>query len=134
MWLSCDDHYREIHSNSIMPLPRDVEAALARYKRSLEDLTFNSKPLIDDLTRAAGQLEPKGDQIVEVIQSRIMQVASQRQNHMLSMDCILHIMFCTQQLALQIFFCNPFGLAVEPLFYAMNVSIDHENVSSCVMN
>ena len=53
---------------------KDVKSALARYKQSLEDLTFNSKPLIDDLTRAAGQLEAEGDQIVELIQSRIMKV------------------------------------------------------------
>ncbi len=58
-----------------MSLPRDVNAALARYRQSLEDLTFNSKPLIDDLTRAAGQLEPRGNQIIEMIRNRIMKVA-----------------------------------------------------------
>lgn len=55
---------------------KDVNAALTGYQRSLEDLTFNSKPLIDDLTRAAEQLEPKGDEVVEIIRRRIMKVAS----------------------------------------------------------
>ena len=60
-------------ADGLVSLPKDP---LARFKQSLEDLSFNSKPLIDDLTRAAGQLAPKGDQIVEIIQSRIMQVAT----------------------------------------------------------
>ena len=46
-----------------------------QYERNLEDLTFNSKPLIDDLTRYAEQLEPQGSKVVEIIQRRVMQVA-----------------------------------------------------------
>ena len=57
--------------------------SLPRYKESLEDLTFNSKPLIDDLTRAAGQLQAEGDQIIEIIRSRIIQVVKQIK----SVDC-----------------------------------------------
>ena len=53
----------------------DMKNALARYKQSLEDLTFNSKPLIDDLTRAAGACQPVANQIVELIESRIFKVA-----------------------------------------------------------
>lgn len=49
--------------------------ALNRYEHSLEELTFNSKPLIDTLTRAAEQLEPQGDKVVEMIERRIMKVA-----------------------------------------------------------
>ncbi len=50
-------------------------AVLMRYQQSLEDLTFNSKPIIDDLTREAGIRQAMGDKIVDVIHSRIMKVA-----------------------------------------------------------
>lgn len=56
-------------------LPEDVKTALSRYEQSLEDLTFNSKPLIDGLTRTADQLGHSGNQIVKIIQNRIMKVA-----------------------------------------------------------
>lgn len=59
-------------------LPEDVKRELASYEKSLEDLTFNSKPLIDDLTRVAGQLEPQGKYVVEIIQARLMKVAGRR--------------------------------------------------------
>jgi hypothetical protein len=54
---------------------QDVRGALAKYEKGLEDLTFNSKPLIDDLTRAAGHLGSQAKCVVEVIQSRITKVA-----------------------------------------------------------
>ena len=60
---------------------------LAHYKQSLEDLTFNSKPLIDDLTRAAGLCQPMGDQVVELIQSRIMEVARTRDDVLSGLEC-----------------------------------------------
>lgn len=56
----------------------EVRRALASYKKNLDDLTVNSKPLIDDLTRAAGQLELQGKYVVEIIQTRIIQVAGRR--------------------------------------------------------
>lgn len=52
-----------------------VEEALARYEQNLGGLTFNCKPLIDNLTRAADQLKSEGEKIVEMIQKRIMKVA-----------------------------------------------------------
>lgn len=62
---------------SQMTFPKgSMESALVRYKKSLEDLTFNSKPLIDDLTRSAGMLEPQG--VVQTIEARIMKVARRR--------------------------------------------------------
>ena len=74
----------------------DFEAALLRYGRNLEDLTFNSKPLIDDLTRAAGQLEPKGDKVVGMIQKRIMKVARRWNFHHFRASLVLFCFFiCT---------------------------------------
>ena len=52
----------------------DQQRALQRFKEALEDLTFNSKPLIDDLTRAANSSEAQAPRIVEIIESRLMQV------------------------------------------------------------
>ena len=52
----------------------DQQRALQRFKEALEDLTFNSKPLIDDLTRAADSSEAQAPKIVEIIESRLMQV------------------------------------------------------------
>lgn len=54
----------------------DQRRALRRFKEALEDLTFNSKPLIDDLTRAAEASKPQAAEIVEIIESRLMQVDS----------------------------------------------------------
>ena len=48
--------------------------ALQRFQEALEDLTFNSKPLIDDLTRAADASKAQAPRIVEIIESRLMQV------------------------------------------------------------
>lgn len=53
----------------------EKKKALLRYQQSLEDLTFNSKPLIDDLTRTADNYKMFAAEIVEIIESRIMQVA-----------------------------------------------------------
>lgn len=79
---SCRIHLESWTSANVMAgrvvAVKDANTALARYEHSLDDLTFNSKPLIDDLTRSAEQLEPKGDEIVEMIQRRIMKVASRR--------------------------------------------------------
>lgn len=52
----------------------DQQRALQRFKEALEDLTFNSKPLIDDLTRAADASKAQAPKIVEIIESRLMQV------------------------------------------------------------
>ena len=54
--------------------PEDQRRALQRFKEALEDLTFNSKPLIDDLTRAADVSKAQAAKIVEIIESRLMQV------------------------------------------------------------
>ena len=52
----------------------DRRRALQRFQEALEDLTFNSKPLIDDLTRAADTNKAQAPRIVEIIESRLMQV------------------------------------------------------------
>ena len=44
------------------------------YKSSLEDLTFNSKPLISMLTMLADDNRDYSPQIVQVIESRIKKV------------------------------------------------------------
>ena len=54
---------------------KNQQTALQRFQESLENLTFNSKPLIDDLTRAADASKSQAPKIVEMIESRIMQVA-----------------------------------------------------------
>lgn len=53
-----------------------VEAILRDYEQALEDLTFNSKPLINDLTMAADKYKPIAARIVEMIEKRIMEVAT----------------------------------------------------------
>ena len=65
------------------------EASLLNFEKSLENLTFNSKPLIDDLTRTAGQLEREGKRVVEIIEARIQKVDGQ-------LNCIFF----------PLFFCN----------------------------
>ena len=55
---------------------KDFSFTLTRYQHSLGELTFNSKPLIDDLTRTAGLCGPVGAQVVKLIHTRIMKVAS----------------------------------------------------------
>ena len=53
-----------------------VAAVLRDFEQALEDLTFNSKPLINDLTMAAGKYKPIAHRIVEKIGARLMEVAS----------------------------------------------------------
>lgn len=83
------------------------EEAMAKYLKKLEELTWNSKPLIDDLTRAAGQLERRGKCVVEVIQTRIMQVAGRRyqlDNLSLYSFCFIQVlMWCGCMLFLRIY-------------------------------
>ena len=58
----------------IMAARQEQREAVLRFKGGLEDLTFNSKPLIDDLTRAAEVSKSQAGEIVEIIESRILQV------------------------------------------------------------
>ena len=53
-----------------------VKAILQDYEETLEVLTINSKPLINDLTMAAGRYKPLAPQIVAVIESRLFEVAA----------------------------------------------------------
>ena len=52
-----------------------MEAILRDYDLALEDLTFNSKPIITDLTLAADKYKPIAPRIVEKIENRLRQVA-----------------------------------------------------------
>ena len=53
-----------------------VQAILQDYAETLEVLTINSKPLINDLTMAADRYKPLAPQIVSVIESRLFEVAA----------------------------------------------------------
>lgn len=63
------------------------------FERSLEGLTFNCKPRIDDLTRAAGQFEAEESHIIGVIETRIMKVAEESQVNGLSFSFIYYYVF-----------------------------------------
>ncbi len=52
------------------------DAVLRDYELALEDLTFNSKPIINDLTMAADKYKPIAPKIVEKIEARIFEVAA----------------------------------------------------------
>jgi pre-mRNA cleavage complex 2 protein Pcf11 len=54
--------------------PKKVEAILQDYAETLEVLTINSKPLINDLTMAADRYKPLAPQIIGVIESRLFEV------------------------------------------------------------
>ncbi len=49
---------------------------LKDYELSLEDLTFNSKPIINMLTMLADKHRPLAGQIVDLIESRFFKVAT----------------------------------------------------------
>ena len=53
-----------------------VAAILRDFESALEDLTFNSKPLINDLTMAAEKYKPIASSIVKKIEQRVLEVAS----------------------------------------------------------
>ena len=53
-----------------------VAAILQDFEKALEDLTFNSKPLINDLTMAAEKYKPIAKSIVKKIEERVLEVAS----------------------------------------------------------
>ena len=52
-----------------------LTAILRDYELALEDLTFNSKPLINNLTMAADKYKPIASKIIAKIEKRLFQVA-----------------------------------------------------------
>lgn len=56
--------------------PQKVAAILQDYTETLEVLTINSKPLINDLTMAADRYKPLAFQIIEKIESRLFEVSA----------------------------------------------------------
>ena len=56
--------------------PQKVAAILEDYSETLEVLTINSKPLINDLTMAADRYKPLAPQIIEKIESRLFEVST----------------------------------------------------------
>ena len=56
--------------------PQKVQAVLQDYAETLEVLTINSKPLINDLTMAAERYKPLAARIVGVIEARLFEVAA----------------------------------------------------------
>lgn len=57
------------------PQSGEKAAVLRDYAQTLEDLTFNSKPLINDLTMRAEKFKAYDEAIVDMIISRLMEVA-----------------------------------------------------------
>ena len=51
-----------------------LEAAVADYQSTLEDLSFNSKPHINMLTMLADENHEHSTHIVKVIEDRLLQV------------------------------------------------------------
>ncbi len=51
-----------------------VEKSLKAFSASLEDLTFNSKPIIDELTRFAGSYNQLAPQVVQRVEDHILEV------------------------------------------------------------
>jgi len=70
--------YPKVLGEGVMASSNDpkVAAILRDFEQALEDLTFNSKPLINDLTMAAEKYKPIANRIVEKIEARLMEVAS----------------------------------------------------------
>ena len=53
-------------------------AVLAEYRSSLNDLDFNSKPMINMLTMLAEEHENLADGVVKIIKDRILQVRDRK--------------------------------------------------------
>ncbi len=103
-WLMC-----LIHSEARASIDA-MASRITLLKKGLEDLTVNSKPLIDDLTRAAGQLQPEGGNVVEIIQDHIMKVAG-------AMIELLHTHELAILLCLIVFLCC--SCFHKVIFYSM---------------
>ena len=68
--------------------PSKVEAILQDYSETLEVLTINSKPLINDLTMAADRYKPLASQIVSRIESRLFEVLTYPSALFLEFMCV----------------------------------------------
>lgn len=103
---------------------QEQQKSLQRFQEGLEDLTFNSKPLIDDLTRAAGVSKSEAPKIVEMIESRIMQVARASGVKILSsvvdISCILHFLRMSFCVLYCLFYC----------YFLFGVTCDFNSVTS----
>lgn len=73
------------------PDAQKVEAILQDYAETLEILTINSKPLINDLTMAADRYKQLAPQIVGKIESRLFEVATAAFNFLSSVLCIFSV-------------------------------------------
>ena len=101
---------------------QDQQKALHRFRESLENLTFNSKPLIDDLTRAAEACKSQAPEIVEIIESRIMQVA--RGSAVKIISIVVDSLFCMLH-------CQLYNLCFALYFTVfLGVSCDLKGVTS----
>ena len=83
---------------------KDFNLALTHYQNKLEDLTFNSKPLIDDLTRTAGLYGSVGGQVVELIQTRLKKVAGPEEAPFFMWNFLM--ITCVHSVQIIIHFCN----------------------------
>lgn len=73
--------------------PKKVTAILKDYEEALETLTFNSKPLINDLTMAADRYTPLAPQIVAKIESRLFEVFTSSLYFFLA--CMPYLLLCS---------------------------------------
>ena len=73
--------------------PQKVQAILQDYSETLEVLTINSKPLINDLTMAADRYKPLAPQIVGVIESRLFEVPTAVSLFVSRVVCVYYCMF-----------------------------------------
>lgn len=73
--------------------PQKVQAILQDYEETLEVLTINSKPLINDLTMAADRYKPLAPRIVGVIESRLFEVADAFRFVSTRVVCVYSCMF-----------------------------------------
>ena len=73
--------------------PQKVQAILQDYLETLEVLTINSKPLINDLTMAADRYKPLATQIVGVIESRLFEVPTAVSLFVSRVVCLYYCMF-----------------------------------------
>ncbi len=78
-WLLEEDSFSLLillFGDEMMAKQTDISAekSLKSFSASLEDLTFNSKPIIDELTKFAGVYKHLAPQLVESVEDHILEV------------------------------------------------------------
>lgn len=81
------------------------EECLKVFTASLEDLSFNSKPIIDELTRFAGSYRQFAAQIAQKVEDRILEVEMNIFTSYILLISFLCYLVITQYLSLYIIVC-----------------------------